>query len=133
MVQLFLKLYQLINPTSNHTFLVLRLYIPNIFYITGTLVFIYLNHSYSIMKMVNSPESRNFYLPIHYVFKNDDISVKSQIGNEVMKWDAFVKWRKFGQHYLLFYNMISFTCIPREQIPPENINDFEKLLSEKIG
>ena len=75
---------------------------------------------------------------IHLIFKkfsfnDENITITSSEGQEIINWSQIQNWRKMGKYYALRQILKDFIVIPQKDIPTSNISDFEKLLSKKIG
>ncbi|MFC1902269.1 YcxB family protein, partial [Chloroflexota bacterium] len=95
-------------------------------------IFAFLYYIIKILYMGLSSKNRNFFLRLKYVFNAEDITINSPISNEVVKWEAFIRWRKIAGHYLLYLSTATFLSINKSSIPVAQVDDFEAMLRSKI-
>jgi transposase InsO family protein len=66
------------------------------------LIFLILVFSLSILRAGLSSKNRNFFLPVKYVFTDEIVTLTSPISTEMIKWEAFIKWKGISKYYLLY-------------------------------
>ncbi len=66
-------------------------------------------------------------------FEDEGVRIESPNSNDFKKWNAFIKWRKVKDYYLLYIARPVFYVIKGENIPLDEIPKFESLLINKIG
>jgi hypothetical protein len=96
------------------------------------LAFVILAYSISILRAGLSSKNRNIFLPLRYEFTDDIVSITSPISAETAKWEAFIKWKKLNNYYLLYVSNHGFLSINKSSIPAQDIPEFESMLSTKI-
>ena len=123
-----------------------RIYVMSICMLMGLMFAIFLHDYFLIIFLValflfyfilisvtySSKKNQNLYLTRQYVFSNENVAITSSLSQENLKWEVFTKWRKVGDNYLLYPSSIAAIVIPQNDIPAQQINDFENLLREKI-
>ncbi len=82
---------------------------------------------------VNNKRYRNAFLPVRYTFSETTVTIESRLGKQTVSWDAFVRWRKVGSHYLLYASRRRFYAVPRAKLPAGQDAAFEDLLKRRIS
>ena len=77
-------------------------------------------------------QNRNMYVNERFTFQDEGVQVKSEISNETLKWNAFIKQVRVSGYYLLYRYSIGFFAISKSAVPPEDVADFEALLDAHI-
>ncbi|MFC1971952.1 YcxB family protein [Chloroflexota bacterium] len=98
----------------------------------GSLVLIILVYSFEILRMGLSSKNRNFFLTRRFIFSDEDVSSTTPLSQGVVKWDAFIKWKKIAGFYVIYLSSESFLAIHKSHIPVQDIPAFEELLQNKI-
>jgi hypothetical protein len=95
------------------------------------LVFI-LFYAIAILNLTFSQKNRNFFQAKKYTFNDGDISIETLRSKSVVKWDAFIKWKRIAGYYFIYLSNNNFHLIPKSAIGEGNVAGFEALLRSKI-
>jgi hypothetical protein len=86
----------------------------------------------AVLVSVLAKKNRPAYSPVKYTFDEARVVKETAAASQTLGWNAFVRWRKIGAHYLIYMSRRSFFVIPKALIPQEKAAGFESLLSRKI-
>jgi hypothetical protein len=98
-------------------------------------LFLFLFVLYSIFKATysKSKATQHMFIKEEIDFEDDIVTVNSAISKSVVKWDAFLKWRKVAGSYLLYTIPTVFLVVKESSLPIGKTREFESLLTSKIG
>ena len=86
----------------------------------------------AILVSVMAKKNRRAFSPVRYTFDESRVVKETVTSSQTLNWDAFVRWRKVGAHYLIYMSKRSFFVIPRTRVPEGKVAAFEDLLSQRI-
>ena len=96
------------------------------------LFFMLVLFAFFILRGGFSSKNRNIFLPRKFIFEEEIISVDTPIGEESLKWEVFISWKKIAGCYYLVVTKDTGVIIPQSAIPTQDIASFESLLRRKI-
>ena len=72
--------------------------------------------------------------PFEFVFSDDRIQSRSKVGEGLLDWDVFLKWKEGKNTFLLYQSDILMHILPKRYIKTtEQIDEFRNLFTTKMG
>lgn len=68
-----------------------------------------------------------------YTISRDSYSVHGSLFESTMKWDAFLKAVETREFILLYISARWAHFIPKDALPPSDLNSIRTILSDKLG
>lgn len=77
-------------------------------------------------------DNKYYFLTKEYHFNNQGVFVKTPVGNQQLKWEAFTNWRRISDFFILYITNHTYIVIPQSDIPSQKIREFVLLLRNNI-
>jgi hypothetical protein len=86
----------------------------------------------AVLVSVMAKKNRRAYSSVKYTFDKSRVLKETATSSQILRWDAFIRWRKIGAYYLIYMSKRSFFVIPKTRIPEGKVVAFENLLTQGI-
>ena len=80
----------------------------------------------------SADKSQPYFLPTHYEFTKDGVSISTSQGSSQLEWGHFAGWKFMARCYVLILAAGPILAIPRAAVPLTQIARFETMLRDHI-
>ena len=79
-------------------------------------------------------QQKALQIPYSYSVANEAMVVKSDISDEKLPWDYFIKWKEGKKLFVIYHSDVMFRMFPKRCFTsPEEMTQFRQLLQTKLG
>ena len=79
-------------------------------------------------------QQKAMQIPYSYTVTDEAVMTKSEISEEKLPWNHFIKWKEGKNLFVIYHSDVMFRMVPKRCfMSPEEMTQFRQLLETKLG